>query len=389
MAKRRGNNEGTIFQRPNGNWRAQVSIHGKRLSYTGKTRKECQDWIKRTVQKIDGGMSYNGSKITVGQFISEWLTMKEATLRPGSFKQYCQITNDYIILELGKIRLINLGSEQIQHHYNNLIGEDIGLRTIELTHAVLRGCLNHAVKLNILSRNPTIATIPPKPRSSEKTVLDGSQIQTLMIVAQTLQPMNAPLYQLALSTGMRVGEILGLKWGDIEFGRKTLNIKRQLSRDSERGFYFPPPKTKAGIRSVSLGQGITSVLLDHKQRQLHRQMNFLPKWVETDLVFTEDDGSPIRYKKLTYHFKNLLRDAGLPKMRFHDLRHTAATQMLVNGVDILTVSKRLGHSKSSITLDVYGHMIPGLQEKAASIMDEITTPITFQTLQTAPKLHQE
>jgi integrase len=359
------------------------------LSYTGKTRKACQDWIKRTVQKIDGGMSYNGSKITVGQFISEWLTMKEATLRPGTFKQYCQIANDYIILELGKIRLINLGSEQIQHHYNNMIGDGIGLRTIELTHAVLRGCLNHAVKLNILSRNPTIATIPPKPKPSEKTVLDESQIQALMIAAQTLQPVNAPLYQLALTTGMRVGEILGLKWEDIDFGRKTLNIKRQLNRDPKRGFYFPPPKTKAGIRSVSLGHGITSVLLDHKQRQLQRQMSFLPKWVEIDLVFTEDDGSPIRYNKLIRHFKDLLQKAGLPKMRFHDLRHTAATHMLINGVDILTVAKRLGHSKTSVTLDTYGHLIPGVQEKAAYIMDEITTPVTLFTQETAPKLHQE
>ncbi len=389
MAKRRGNNEGTIFQRPNGNWRAQLSIQGRRLSYSGKSRKECQDWIKTTTRKIDGGMTFKGSKITVEQFFSEWLTMKEATLRPGTFKQYCQIANDYIILELGKIRLINLGSEQIQRHYNNMIEIGIGLRTIELTHAVLRGCLNHAVKLNILSRNPTIATIPPKPKPSEKTVLDESQIQALMIAAQTLQPVNAPLYQLALTTGMRVGEILGLKWEDIDFGRKTLNIKRQLNRDPERGFYFPPPKTKAGIRSVSLGQGITSVLLDHKQRQLQRQMNFLPKWVEIDLVFTEDDGSPIRYNKLILHFKDLLQKAGLPKMRFHDLRHTAATHMLINGVDILTVAKRLGHSKTSVTLDTYGHLIPGVQEKAAYIMDEITTPVTLFTQETAPKLHQE
>ena len=107
------------------------------------------------------------------------------------------------------------------------------------------------------------------------------------------------------------------------------------------------------------------------------------------MIFTEDDGSPILYVKLYRRFKELLQTAGLPDIRFHDLRHTAATQMLINGVDILTVSKRLGHSKSSITLDIYGHMIPGVQEKAASIMDEITTPISMETLQTAPKLHQK
>ncbi len=389
MAKRRGNNEGTIYQRPNGKWRAQLSIQGRRLSFTGKTRKDCQEWIKGTTRKIDGGMTYKGSKITVGQFISEWLTVKGTSLRPGTFRQYKQITQDYIVSEMGNLILVNLRSDQIQSLYNKYVENGVGRRTVELTHAVLRGSLNHAVQLGLLNRNPAAAATPPKPIPDEKVVLTETQIQTFMIAAQSLQPEYHPLFQLALTTGMRISELLGLKWEDLDWDRQTVKVKRQLKRDPESGFYFALPKTKAGKRTIALGLETISILRNHHQEQFQQRMNFSSERLEIDLIFTEEDGSPLRYGKLNRRFKALLEDAGLPKIRFHDLRHTAATQMLINGVDILTVSKRLGHSKSSITLDTYGHMIPGVQEKAASIMDEITTPVSFCKTITAPKLHQE
>ena len=279
--------------------------------------------------------------------------------------------------------------DQIQSLYNKYVENGVGLRTIELTHAVLRGSLNHAVHLGLLNRNPATAATPPKPRPDEKVVLTETQIQTFMIAAQSLQPEYHPLFQLALTTGMRISELLGLKWEDLDWDRQTVKVKRQLKRDPESGFYFALPKTKAGKRTIALGLETISILRNHHQEQFQQRMNFSSERLEIDLIFTEEDGSPLRYRKLNRRFKELLEDAGLPDIRFHDLRHTAATQMLINGVDILTVSKRLGHSKSSITLDTYGHMIPGVQEKAASIMDEITTPVSFCKTITAPKLHQE
>jgi integrase len=188
---------------------------------------------------------------------------------------------------------------------------------------------------------------------------------------------------------MRIGEILGLKWEDLSWEKHSIRVKRQLQRDPECGSNFAPPKTKAGLRTITIGPKTISNLRNLHQKHFQQKKHFISEWREIDLIFTEVDGSPMRYSKLINQFKELLKNAGLPEIRFHDLRHTAATQMLVNGVDILTVSKRLGHSKSSITLDVYGHLIPGVQEKAANIMDEITTPVTLFTRETAPKLHQE
>ena len=387
MAKRRGNNEGTIYQKADGKWRAQVTCKGERRSHTGTTRKECQEWIKTTIRKFDDGLTPKGAKITVEEHCQSWLTMKSTILRPYTYKQYRQIMRDYIIPELGKTLLVDLESQQIQNLYNAKVEEGVGLRTIEYVHAIFRGCLNHAVRLNILSKNPALATNPPKPDPEEIIVLDEDQIQNFILAAQALQPGNYPFYQLALTTGMRKGEILGLKWEDLDWIRRTIVVKRQLKRSTETGFFFSPPKTKAGSRTIVLGERTIAIFKEHHQKWLQRRENFDPDWAREDLIFTEEDGSPLRYRRVYSEFKALLESAALPDIRFHDLRHTAASQMLVNGVDILTVTRRLGHAKSSVTLDIYGHLTPGAQEKAASVMDNLTTPVAIFTQKTAPKLH--
>lgn len=389
MAKRRGNNEGTIYQKSTGKWRAQVSVQGKRLNFIGETRMECQVWIKETTRKIDDGLTYKGSKTTLEQFILEWLTMKSTTLQPETYRQYKHFALDYIIPELGNVKLIHMRADHIQSMYNKFIENGVGPRSIEYTHSVLRGCLNHAVKVNLLSKNPANGANPPKPKPEEIVVLNESQIQSFMIAAQSLQPEHYALYQLALTTGMRIGEILGLKWEDFDWYRRNLTVRRQLKRDPKKGFYFSSPKSKAGIRTIKLGEGIVRTMRSHYQLKIQQQPDFLPEWREANLAFSREDGSPIQYRWFYIGYKKLLKAAGLPDMTFHGLRHTAATQMLVNGVDILTVSKRIGHSKPSVTLDIYGHMITGPQDKAAALMDEITTPITMETLKTAPKLHPD
>lgn len=143
-------------------------------------------------------------------------------------------------------------------------------------------------------------------------------------------------------------------------------------------FYFDSPKTITRLRTITLGHSTIVNLRTHLYQQGQRKVDFTEDWLEWDLMFTEGDGPPIRYRKLYSKFKDLLFETSLPDIRFHDLRHTAATQMLINGVDILTVSKRLSHSKSSVTLDIYGHMIHSVQEKVANIMDEIITPMTIE-----------
>jgi integrase len=228
-----------------------------------------------------------------------------------------------------------------------------------------------------LTRNPTAVAVPPKPEPKEKQILDETQIQTLMLTAQDVQPEFLPLYQLALTTGMRLGELLGIRWDDLDWDKKTLTIQRQLKRIKHKGLVLLPPKTRAGRRTIRLGPTTWSLLKALRKAQFQEQFCRDPDQGSIDLVFTQESGAPRGPRQVQKAFKALLELADLPEMRFHDLRHTAATHMLANGVDLLTVSRRLGHSRASTTLDTYAHMVTGTQEKAAAVMDQITTPVSL------------
>jgi len=271
MANKRGNNEGTIYPRPNGTYRAQISLNGHRLSFTGESHKECLDWIRKISLQIDDGLTYEGVKTTLENFLGEWLTMKSTTVRPSTERQYRQITRDYIIPQLGTKELLKLRADQIQHLYNKHFADGVSPRTIQLVHAVLRGSLTHAVNLGLLTRNPTGAVIPPKTNPKEKRVLDENQIQTLLIAAQEEQPEFHPLYQLAITTGMRLGELQGISWDDLDWGKGTLTTNRQLKRIQGEGLVLTPPKTQAGRRTIQLGSSTWTILKEHRKAQLQRR----------------------------------------------------------------------------------------------------------------------
>ena len=378
MTRKRGNNEGSIYKRKNGAWCAQVSIDGKRLTRTFNTQKECQVWIRKTIGRIDNGLTYKKANITLKEYMDRWLASSKSSLRPKTWHQYSQIARDYILPDLGAKKLIGLSPDIVQILYDKLIMREIGIRTIRLTHSVLRRCLNQAVKLGILQRNPATVVSPPKAEHKEMKFLDEAQVQRLLITAKEKNDRYAALYQLALSTGMRQGELLGLQWKDINWDRKTAHIQRQLNRVPGGALGFSQPKTKSSIRTISLGNTTIVILKEHQKQQLHEVSNMGTRWQEFDLVFPSTIGTPTNHSNLLRQsYKPILEDAGLPKIRFHDLRHTAASLMLNHGAPILIVSKRLGHAQPSITLDVYGHIMPNMQEEVANIMDDIITPIAI------------
>jgi integrase len=218
----------------------------------------------------------------------------------------------------------------------------------------------------------------------------------MLIVAQENQPAYLPLYQLAITTGMRQGELLGLTWDDLDWNKGTLKINRQLQRITGEGLCLTPPKTNAGRRTIKIGIVTLSMLKEHQKSQFKNMACRDPVWQDKNFIFAEANGAPIAPRKILKAFKRILAAAGLPDIRFHDLRHTAAAHMLANGVDLVTVSRRLGHTQASTTLNTYAHAVPGTQEKAAAIMDEITSLISLPANLTAPQfqlvapgLHQE
>ena len=377
MANIRGKREGTIFKRNNGKWPAQISIDGKRLSFTGDTQAECREWVRQTQRRLKTGLTYQGAIQNYGEYLDGWLSTIKATVRSKTWRQYKQLVQDYILPELGRIKLSELRPDQIQRTYDRLIELGKGRRTVQLVHAVIHRSLSQAVKLGLLGRNPDDATTPPKPKSKEMKILDQGQVHKLLIAAQTRAFRRFAFYHVALATGMRQGELLGLKWDDLDLTGRSLQVKRQMKRVPGGGFEFTSPKTKSGFRTIKLGSETVNVLTEHYKRQLDKSAGAGQRWQDHGLVFPSTVGTPINPRNVLRTFRKVLNDAGLPKIRFYDLRHTAASLMLNHGVDVLIVSNRLGHSKPSTTLDVYGHLISNSQDKAAELIDTLITHISI------------
>ena len=377
MAKIRGKNEGSIHRRKNGTWRAQVSLDGRRLSYAADTRWECQEWLKKTIGQIDDGMTFASTRITLGEFLAGWLSSSKASKRRTTWAHYEQVTRNYVTPRLGQVRVRDLRPDQIQGLYDHLLEQGVGTYTVLKIHTLLHSALAHAVKTGVIGRNPAGLTMPPKEPSKEMKILDESQVSQMLVEARGNR--LEALYHLAVVTGMRQMEMLGLKWSDLDWINQTLKVDRQLVRPAGEGIKFTQPKTRFGKRSLVLGSKTTEVMRGHYERQHEEQQVAGDKWQEHGLIFANHLGGPIHPRNLLRDFKSLLRDAGLPAIRFHDLRHTAASLMLNHGIPVIVVSRRLGHAKPSITLDVYGHLIPSMQAEAAQIIDELVIPI---------KLHQ-
>ena len=376
MAKKRCNSEGSIYKRLNGNWAAQVTLQGRRLSRTFKTHKECQDWIKKTIGQIDDGMTLASTKISLEEFLASWMTSKKTTMTGGTWKHYKQLIRQYINPKIGKIKIRALRPEHIQAFYNQLFEEQVGIPTIRKIHDALHSSLQQATKTGMISRNPASFVRPPKKPATEMEILNESQVSQFLIAAQG-HPWEA-LFHLAVISGMRQMELLGLKWTDLDWSRQTLKIERQLLRPEGEGAQFAPPKTRFGKRSIVLGKKTIEIFRKHYERQQAQRKMAGEAWRENGLIFTTRNGTPIHPHNLWRDYKILLKDAGLPPLRFHDLRHTAASILLNQGIPVITVSRRLGHARASITLDVYGHLMPTMQEELADMIDDLVMPTAVQ-----------
>jgi integrase len=214
----------------------------------------------------------------------------------------------------------------------------------------------------------------PKEPEKEMQILTESQVSQLLVTV--MEHRWKALYFLAVTSGMRQMEMLGLKWSDLDWVKKSIYVERQLSRKQDGdGIMFAPLKTDKSRRSIDLGNRSIQILRKHDQRQQETRKKAGDSWIENGLIFTNSKGGPIHYRNLLRSFKIILKHAGLPEIRFHDLRHTAASLMLNHGVAPLVVSQRLGHARPSITLDTYGHLLPSIQSEAAKLLDELVTPV--------------
>lgn len=376
MAKRRGNQEGAIYERANGHWQAQISIDGRRLSRSFPSKKECLLWIKEITQQKEEGLSFLSANISLAEYLNQWLTSIKPNLRPKTWLQYEGIINNHLSPYLGRVKLIDLKPATLQALYTKKLEEGRGSRTVQLVHAVLHRSLGMAEKQGLIGRNPASKVEKPTIKRKEMAVLSDGEIRQMLFYAQGKQ--IGAILQLAVTTGMRQGEILGLKWSDVDWASSTIRVQRQLQRISGMGFVFPQPKTQSGVRTVQIGATTLKMLMAHKDAQ---DSQLGPEGNKQNLVFTSSIGTPKEPRVVHHEFKRILAEAHLPNMRFHDLRHTAASLMLMSGMQLIRIARQLGHSRPSITLDIYGHLIPGLENEAAQRLDELITPTIAAELQ--------
>jgi integrase len=266
--------------------------------------------------------------------------------------------------------------EHIEGLYQALLQDGVSVRNVRYVHSLLHRSLSDAVKRGVVGLNAAHGARQPKMVHQEMKILDENQVMQFFIAVQ--DDRNEALYHMAIKTGMRKGELMGLKWTDLDWNRGTIRVQRQVQRVTGQGMVFMSPKTKAGRRSIALGEETLRILREHRTKQQFERDLAGTQWQDYDLIFPSSIGTPQSPSNLLRSFKSILKGAGLPVIRFHDLRHTAASLMLNQGVPAFVVSKILGHSKASTTMDIYGHLIPAMHEEVGNLMDELLTPIPIE-----------
>ena len=378
---RRGKHEGSIFRRRNGSWTAQVTLGGKRLSHTSTSRADCQQWARKMLNQIDQGMTLEGRELTLGEYLREWILIKRNDVRPKTAFQYEKLIQLYLEPGLGAMKLQDLNLRGINLYYQKLIAQGIGISNVRYAHRVLHAALEHAVRAGDLARNAAHGAILPRRVHKEMQILNEQEVGLFLVAASDSR--YRTLYHLAIVTGMRLSELRGLTWADVDWHRGTISVKRQIQDIPGVGSVAGAPKTHSGTRAILLGETTLNELRGQKTR-LEAEARACPNWHDGDLLFPSTYGTPFAKTDLQRDFWSLLKSAGVKRIRFHDLRHTAASLMLNHGVPPLVVSKILGHANASITLMIYAHSGLEMQTQAAGIMDEIVTPIAVSLAQLHP-----
>jgi integrase len=369
--KRRGHGEGSIKQRADGLWEARVSLEGgKRRSFYGKTRREAQDKLRAALRDIDAGLDLSADRQTVAQYLDKWLSASaKPSVKVRTYEGYESIVRVRVAPRIGKKQIAKLTPLDLQALYTELAEAGLSARSIGHTHRVLHRAFDQAVKWNILTRNPCQGTTPPRPQRAEMKVLTPEQARAFL--AATIDHPAHALYALAITSGMRAGELLGLQWGDVDLDAGHLTIRRALQQQNSAGLVFVTPKTTKSRRMIFLSQRAIDALRAHRDRQTFHRRQVGSEWRDLNLVFPGPFGGPTDPSWSRQVFYAALEAAGIPRVRFHDLRHTAATLALMQGVHPKVVSDMLGHGTVGLTLDTYSHLLPAMHQQAAAAMDAI------------------
>jgi len=367
VAGRRGNGEGTIYQRPDGRWYGQVTVNSERKGRYGKTRREVADKLAALLHEVQQNMvpTVDG-RTTVEVYLTSWL---EETARPrlrhSTFPAYKGHVNNHIVPAIGKKRLANLTRQDVQGFVNDLIRNGVSPITIMRIHATLRTALNDAYRDDLLPRN--VAEKVRLPRVLRKDVQILSPGEAMKLLEAVKGHRLEPLILVAMATGLRQGELRGLMWSDVNLKTSTLVVHHQLQRVDGK-LTLTDTKTHAN-RTLHLPDIAVQALARQHIAQKEARLLAGSRWVNTPYVFTTSIGTPFDGSNLSKYFKDIIKCTDLPDMVFHGLRHTNASLILAQGGDLRLIMHQLGHSQITLTANTYTHVLPALQREAARMID--------------------
>jgi integrase len=373
LSRKRGNGEGTIHRRKDGGWCAQYTVYTaegrKRKTIYGKTRVEVAAKLAKALSDREGGLAFDAKNLVLGEYLDLWLEDSvRDTVRATTFERYEQIARLHICPELGPLKLKAVTPAHIRGLYRNKLSSGSSPRTVQYIHVTLHKALKQAVLDGLIPQNAAEAVKPPQVRREEMRPLTPEQVKVLLEAARG-DRLEA-LYLLAVTTGLRQGELLGLKWEDVDLEASKLQVCRTLAT-AKGGPALTAPKTSKSRRSVSLTRSSVDALKSHLKRQLEEINRAGSLWQENGLIFASEEGQPLKRRNVTNcKFRSLRKRAGLAAIRFHDLRHTCATLLLGRNVNPKIVSEMLGHASIAITLDTYSHVLPNMQNEAAKAMED-------------------
>lgn len=373
MANKRADGEGTVRKRPDGRWEGTIVVGHKqdgstiRKSVFAKTQKELLPKLRRLADSYRGADLTESSNMTVREWLDEWLRdyavprLRQATVE--GYRHICTIICRYI----GDKPLRTITSADCQRMYNalkkngrtanrNRLGDGLSDSYVRKIHMMLHEAMEQAKRKHLIGVNPTIGTVVPKQNAAEMKVLDETQLERYFKAIRS-DPFWHDFFYLELTTGLRLGEVCALRWEDYDEKDGVLRIRRTLSK-SGKTIVINDPKTDTGKRVIYLPASTNKVIADRKKK----------KYSDWMFPCLNDPKKPVTKSSAYHRHKRLLRNCGIPDMRFHDLRHTFATYAIKSGVDAKTLSGILGHTNASFTLDTYTHVTGDMQYRAAKIV---------------------
>jgi integrase len=367
---RRGSGEGSIYARRDGRWVSYLRLpDGSKKFYYGASRADVRRQLEEAQEATRQGVILSGPNPNVAEYLERWLEAIEHSVRPRTHEVY-GLNVRRLTAHLGRLKLRALQPAAIQGAYAALLKRGLSKRSVEQAHTVLHTALHQAMRWDLIARNPTDAVAVPRPKRRDMQTLSEDQVRHLFEV--TAEHRHHTLWVLLATTGLRIGEALALSWDDVDLQRGRLSVRRALQRQRGRGLVFVEPKSDTSRRTVPLPAGTALMLAGHRLRQEEQATVELDE-SRSRLVFPNMEGRPTDPTTLHRPFHRALETAGLPRLRIHDLRHTAATYLLGRQVHPKIVQTLLGHSTITLTLDTYSHVIPSFTQEAARHMDTLFT----------------